>query len=125
MPTNIDHMILPVNELEPSIAFYCDILGFETAGTQGPFTNISVSDAFVLLLSPFGTRGGMHLAFNYGNEQFDDVFNAVQKAGIPYGDNFDAVGNMKGPSPQPGATGDLPGFYVNDPDNHLIEVRRR
>ncbi len=103
----LDHMILPVNSLAPSLAFYCGALGFAKGDVQGPFQEVRVSETFVLLLSPYGTKGGMHLAFSFPPEQFAAVFAEVRKRGLSYGDNFDATSNGLGPAPQAGATGEV------------------
>jgi len=34
----IDHLILSVNDVAASVDFYVNILGFEHAGKEGPFT---------------------------------------------------------------------------------------
>ena len=125
MDACIDHMILPVNEpLAASLAFYCGLLGFAEDEEQGPFQGVRVSPSFLLLLSPYGTRGGVHLAFNLGARRFDTVFGEIRARKLAYGDQFDQTSNSKGPTPQAGATGDVPAIYLLDPSNHLIELRR-
>ncbi len=59
----IDHLILPVNDVAESLAFYVDVLGFTADGSRPPFTVVRVSDDFVLQLAPWGTDGNVHLAF--------------------------------------------------------------
>ena len=71
---SIDHVILKVNNLSASVAFYCDVLGFERAGQEGPFTVIRVSDDFILQLSPSGTEGGEHYAFALDGARFRRTF---------------------------------------------------
>jgi catechol 2,3-dioxygenase-like lactoylglutathione lyase family enzyme len=39
----LDHLILKVNDLHDSIAFYWDVTGFALEGTAGPFTFDSVA----------------------------------------------------------------------------------
>lgn len=34
----VDHLILKVNDLDTSVAFYTGVLGFAPMGTDGPFT---------------------------------------------------------------------------------------
>jgi len=123
--TTIDHIILPINEpLADSIAFYCEVLGFTKDQEQGPFQGVRVCHDFLILLSPYGTRGGTHLAFNLDADRFDRVFAEIRMRKLPYGDQFDRTSNFKGPTPQPGATGDVPAVYLLDPSEHLIELRR-
>jgi catechol 2,3-dioxygenase-like lactoylglutathione lyase family enzyme len=34
----LDHIILKVNDLKASVAFYTDVMGFPPEGMDGPFT---------------------------------------------------------------------------------------
>ena len=97
MPIQLDHLILPVADLDRSIEFFTAILGCPHEGEDGPFSVIRVTPDLTLLLAPWGTDGGMHLAFALLHAEFDAAFDRVKAAGIPYGDSFHAVGNMQGP----------------------------
>ncbi len=57
----IDHIILNVNEIETSVDFYVNVLGFKLEGQDGPFTVIRVSEHFTIQLAPWGTKGNDHL----------------------------------------------------------------
>ena len=119
----LDHLIVPVADAEASARFYAEVFGFETEGEDGPFTVVRVNSGTVLLLAPWGTEGGHHLAFALSPEQFDAAFARIKAAGIPYGDSFHHVGNMDGPGNEFGARGMGASLYLNDPDQHLIELR--
>ena len=119
----IDHIILNVNEIAASVEFYVGILGFAHDGEDGPFTVIRVSNDFTLLLAPWGTGGNEHLAFAMSREEFESSFAKIKMKGIAYGDSFHNVGNNLGPGVESGARGDAPTLYMNDPNNHLIEIR--
>ena len=119
----IDHLILNVNEIAPSMDFYVNVLGFKFEGEDGPFTAVRVSEDFTLQLAPWGTGGNEHLAFALSRDDFDNAFARVKAMGIPYGDSFHAVGNNLGPGVETGARGPAPTLYMNDPNNHLIEIR--
>ena len=119
----IDHLILNVNEISASVAFYVNVLGFELEGEDGPFTVIRVSQDFTIQLAPWGTGGNEHLAFALSREAFDDAFARVKEKGIPFGDSYHSVGNNSGPGLETGARGAAPTLYMNDPNNHLIEIR--
>jgi catechol 2,3-dioxygenase-like lactoylglutathione lyase family enzyme len=119
----LDHLILAVNDRDESVAFYTDVMGFGCEGETGPFTVIRVNPDLTLQLSPWGTNGGEHLAFAMSESDFDAAFARIVAAGIPYGDSFHDVGNMRGPGIEPGARGDAPAVYVFDPNQHLIEIR--
>jgi catechol 2,3-dioxygenase-like lactoylglutathione lyase family enzyme len=119
----IDHIILNVNEIPASVDFYAGVLGFALEGEDGPFTVIRVSEDFTLQLAPWGTKGNEHLAFALSRKDFDDAFSRIKEKGIPYGDSFHTVGNNSGPGIETGARGPAPTLYMNDPNNHLIEIR--
>ena len=119
----IDHLILNVNEVSSSVDFYVNVLGFELEGEDGPFTVIRVSKDFTLQLAPWGTGGNEHLAFALSREAFDEAFARVKEKGIPFGDSYHSVGNNSGPGVESGARGPAPTLYMNDPNNHLIEIR--
>lgn len=119
----IDHLILNVNETASSVDFYVNVLGFALAGEDGPFTVIRISDDFILQLAPWGTGGNEHLAFALSREDFDSALARIKARGIAYGDSYHAVGNNLGPGLETGARGPAPTLYLNDPNNHLIEIR--
>jgi catechol 2,3-dioxygenase-like lactoylglutathione lyase family enzyme len=122
MPAQLDHLILMVNDVEKSLAFYTRLLGFTYDGERPPFSVIRVTPDFVMQLAPWGTKGGEHLAFALLPDEFERVFQRVRDAGIPYGDAFDGVGNMRGPGSASGARGEGQSVYVFDPSQHLIEI---
>jgi catechol 2,3-dioxygenase-like lactoylglutathione lyase family enzyme len=119
----IDHVILNVNEIPASVDFYVNVLGFSLEGEDGSFTVIRVSEDFTMQLAPWGTKGNEHLAFALSREDFDKAFARMKEMGIPYGDSFHSVGNNVGPGVETGAKGPAPTLYMNDPNNHLIEIR--
>jgi len=119
----IDHLILNVNDVGSSIDFYVNVLGLQLEGEDGPFTVIRVNADFTLQLAPWGTAGNEHLAFALSREEFDRVFGLMKERGVPYGDSFHTVGNNLGPGIESGAKGPAPTLYMNDPNNHLIEIR--
>jgi catechol 2,3-dioxygenase-like lactoylglutathione lyase family enzyme len=123
MPIQLDHVILPVAELQPSIDFYTAIVGCTYEGETPPFSVMRVTPDFTIQLAPWGTEGGWHLAFALTRAEFDAAFDRVKAAGIPYGDSFHAVGNMQGPGMEAGARGDGEAVYFFDPNQHLIEIR--
>ena len=119
----LDHIILKVNNLEDSVAFYTTILGFTNEGMDGPFTVIRVNRDFVIQLSPYGTAGSEHYAFSVSMDEFNRIFDRIRAAGIEYGPSFDTVGSNTGPGEETGAQGLAPTLYFNDPDKHLLEIR--
>jgi catechol 2,3-dioxygenase-like lactoylglutathione lyase family enzyme len=116
---HLDHMILSVNDVGASIDFYTGILGLQREGDDEPFSVIRVTPELTLLLAPWGTEGGEHLAFAMSPEEFATTFDRVRDAGVEYGDSFQTVGNMLGPGDERGAKV----IYLFDPSRHLLEIR--
>ncbi len=123
MPIQLDHLILSVNDREESIAFYTDIVGLTHDGEREPFTVLRVTSDLTLQLAPWGTSGGEHLAFAMSASEFEAAFGRIRAAGLPYGDSFHDVGNMRGPGEEDGARGPGKAVYLFDPNQHLIEIR--
>jgi catechol 2,3-dioxygenase-like lactoylglutathione lyase family enzyme len=119
----LDHIILKVNELAPSVDFYTRIMGFANEGLDGPFTVIRVNEYFQIQLAPWGTSGFEHYAFAVSRSDFGFIVSRLRDAGIDYGPTFDSVGTNTGPGVEMGARGLGPTIYFNDPNKHLIEIR--
>jgi catechol 2,3-dioxygenase-like lactoylglutathione lyase family enzyme len=119
----LDHLILKVNDLDASVAFYTQVLGFALEGRDGPFTVIRVGPDFQLQIAPCGTPGFEHYAFVVSRVEFEDIFGRIRSLGIAYGPAFDAVGANTGPGSEVGARGAAPTIYFNDPNRHLLEIR--
>ena len=123
MATQLDHIILPVNDRSRAIEFYTRIVGLKYEGERNPFSVIRVTPEFQIRIAPWGTKGGEHLAFAMSRQEYEEVFRRVVESGIEYGDRFDAVGNMRGPGDEVGARGPGKALYFFDPSRHLIEIR--
>ena len=122
MAMRLDHMILAANDVAASVAFYTRVLGFTDEGVRGPFTTLRAGPDLVIQLAEWPTTGGMHLAFATEPAELERVMTRVRESGVPYGDAFDAVGNMRGPGVADGAHGVTQSLYLTDPSGHLIEV---
>jgi catechol 2,3-dioxygenase-like lactoylglutathione lyase family enzyme len=88
-----------------------------------PFEVLRVTEDLVIQVAGFGTQGGDHLAFALEPAEFEAACARVRAAGIPYGDAFHSVGNMRGPGEEGGARGMAKTLYFFDPSKHLIEIR--
>jgi catechol 2,3-dioxygenase-like lactoylglutathione lyase family enzyme len=119
----LDHTIVPVVDLDASLRFYTDVLGLEADGTDGPFSVVRVDAGTVLLLAPWGSEGGLHLAFALSPEEFAATFDRIKSTGVPYGDSFHDAANGRGPGEEQGARGLGPTLYLLDPSGHLVEIR--
>ncbi len=122
MPT-LDHLILKVNDLAASVAFYTEVLGFGDEGRDGPFTVLRVGPDCQLQLAPWGTPGFEHYAFAVSRAEFDAIFQRIRARGIAYGPSFDSVGRRAEVGEETGARGRGPTLYFNDPNQHLLEIR--
>jgi catechol 2,3-dioxygenase-like lactoylglutathione lyase family enzyme len=119
----LDHLILTVNDRDESLAFYTEVLGLAHEADQGPFAVVRVTPDLTVQLAPWGTDGGAHLAFAMSPKEFEATFARLRARGIPYGDSFHEVGNLRGPGEEPGAHGPGPSLYFYDPSRNLIEIR--
>jgi catechol 2,3-dioxygenase-like lactoylglutathione lyase family enzyme len=119
----LDHVILKVNDLAASVAFYVEVLGFTAEGTEGPFTVLRVGPDSQLQLAAWGTPGFEHYAFAVSKAEFEAIVARVKAAGIDHGPTFDSVGINTKPGEEAGARGPAPTLYFNDPNKHLLEIR--
>ena len=123
MAIQLDHLILRVNDVAESVAFYTGILGLTHEGERPPFTVLRVTPELTLQLAPWGTEGGEHLAFAMTRAEFDAAFARVREAGIAFGDSYHGVGNGTGPGDEVGSRGEGKALDLFDPSRHLIEIR--
>lgn len=119
----LDHVIIKVNDLDASIAFYTGMLGFSAEGMDGPFALIRAGPDFQIQLAPWGTEGLEHYAFAVSKLEFEAILSRIKAANTAYGPTFDSVGVNSGPGEEAGARGLAPTLYFNDPNKHLIEIR--
>lgn len=120
---SLDHIILKVNDLNASVSFYTEVMGFSLEGTDGPFTVLKVGPDCQLQLAPWGTPGFEHYAFSVSKREFQDIFARMKARGIAFGPTFDSVGLNTSHGQESGARGIAPTLYFNDPNKHLIEIR--
>ena len=120
---SLDHLILNVNDVAATVAFYTSILGFQEDGKAGPFTVLRVNATTTLQLAQRKTDGGEHLAFALSKSEFDQVFARIRERGLDYGPSFLAVGTQTGPGDEIGAEGMGKAIYFFDPSKHLLEIR--
>jgi catechol 2,3-dioxygenase-like lactoylglutathione lyase family enzyme len=119
----LDHIILKVNDLGASVAFYTEVLGFSAEGMDGPFAVVRAGPDFQIQMTPCGTPGFEHYAFAVSKHEFETILGRIKAANIPYGPTFDSVGVNTGIGEESGARGVGPTIYFNDPNNHLLEIR--
>jgi catechol 2,3-dioxygenase-like lactoylglutathione lyase family enzyme len=123
MTVELDHIIVPVNDLAVSVSFYSEILGFADEGEQPPFSVVRVGLGLTLQLAPWGTEGNLHLAFAMSREELDTALARIRSTDTAFGDSFHDAANGRGPSDSDGARGPGKAIYLLDPNRHLIELR--
>ncbi len=125
MTAVLDHTIVPVKDQEESVEFYTKVLGFHYDGRGGMndvFAIIRLNDSFTLDLRRSDDVPSNHYAFAMDRAQFDQSFQAIKVAGIPYGDGPRDTTNMRGPGISTGAKGETLSVYFSDPSGHLLEI---
>lgn len=122
---HLDHLVLTVQNIETTMAFYTDVLGMEAV-------TFEVADGFVRTALAFGeqkinlhkagaefepkshqpTPGSADLCF-LTDQPLEEWLAHCQANGIRVED---------GPVARTGATGPLMSIYMHDPDQNLIEI---
>lgn len=114
-----DHLVLTVEDVERSLAFYSDVLGLEPvrvaewrAGTV-PFPSVRVSpDTIIdLVRGPRGESNVDHFCLVVDPLDWQEVIDSG------------ALTVIEGPVPRFGARGDATSVYVRDPDGNTLELR--
>ena len=123
MVTVLDHTIVPVRDRQEAVKFYTEIFGFEDLGEAGPFLAVRVNDTLNLDFRQSDDFRSIHYAFAMEAAEFEDAFNRIKNAGIPYGDSPSAQDNMQGPGVTAGAKGDGKAVYFKDPNGHVLEIK--
>lgn len=118
MAIALDHIILPVTDVEKSTTFYTRVLGL----TPEPDALVRVSPTLVLQLMERPVQASYHLAFSLPLSEFTKVFERLKSDAVPYGNNFDTVGQMSGPGKSHGSDKNAQCVYFRDPDGHMLEI---
>ncbi len=120
----LDHTIVEVKDIDASILFYRDIMGFEhRKGQHEIFEVMRINHDLGFDLIAAETVESLHFAFCMDQSTFDAIWERVKKAGIIYGDSFTRTDNMQGPGKEPGTRGMADAVYFYDPSGHLLEIR--
>jgi extradiol dioxygenase family protein len=117
----LNHTIVFARDNRASAEFLAGILGLEAGPRWGPFVPVETSNGVTL---DFATTDqeivGQHYAFLITEEEFDAVFERIEKAGITYY----ADPHMKRPGEINHNDGGR-GMYFRDPVGHGMEVITR
>jgi catechol 2,3-dioxygenase-like lactoylglutathione lyase family enzyme len=120
--TGLDHLVLRVNDVERSLAFYMDVLGLpgdrveDWRRGEAFFPSVRVNDDVIIdiLAAP---------AAHEGNENVDHFCLVVEPTdwdAVVAAGTFEVV---DGPDTRYGAHGNAQSLYVRDPDRNVVELR--
>lgn len=119
----LDHTVLRTRDNKVSARFYARTLGFGHEGSVGPFEVLRVNDHLTLDLVQQAPRDAIHLAFAMTSTDFERVKSRLASDGVPFGNSpHDRVDSA--PAPAAGARGMADALYFDDPDGHIVEIRR-
>jgi catechol 2,3-dioxygenase-like lactoylglutathione lyase family enzyme len=120
-PTGIDHVVLTVEDVEATSAFYADVLGAEVVTFDGGRTAIRFGEQKINL-HPAGdefepkaarpTPGAGDLCLTTGTP-IATVERELREADVEI---------VEGPVERTGAVGPITSVYVRDPDGNLVEI---
>lgn len=131
MNVDLDHIVLAVNDVEVSLAFYLDVLGlapYRVADWRAGrvlFPSVRLNPSSLIdLFPPELWRGDAALGTTHENlnhycltipsSEWPALLQRIEDAGVA----FDA-----GPMTLHGARGDAEAYYLKDPDGIQLEVR--
>ncbi|MBL7495928.1 VOC family protein [Frankia sp. CNm7] len=114
-----DHLVLNVDDVERSLAFYCGVLGLEPVRVEqwrageAPFPSVRVSGETIidLVALPRGSANVDHFCLVVEPLDWREVIEAG------------AVTVVDGPATRFGARGDAVSLYIKDPDGNTVELR--
>ncbi|HEX9788262.1 MAG TPA: VOC family protein [Candidatus Binatia bacterium] len=129
--TELDHIVLNVNDIDRSLRFYTEILGLRgerveeyRAGKVG-FPSVRINDATIIDLFPIKPSGSPAAgAKNNGNlNHFCLVVGAEDFSGIVEYLAANEISVREGPVSRWGARGRATSVYFLDPDGNEVEIR--
>jgi catechol 2,3-dioxygenase-like lactoylglutathione lyase family enzyme len=116
---DFDHVVLNVQDVERSLAFYSGPLGLEPLRVEEwragkvPFPSVRVTPTTIIDLfqRPRGSSNVDHICLTVAPLDWQEVI----------GSGVFTV--LEGPVPRFGARGDAQSIYVQDPDGNTVELR--
>ena len=125
--TEMDHIVLRVQDVDRSLAFYTDVIGLEPYRVEQwrsgkiRFPSVRLNPGTIIDLvknenvGPEDTWNLDHFCFTVKNPDFQEVIDALSDHHVPI---------EEGPKTRSGARGDATSVYIRDPDNYRLELRR-
>ena len=117
----LDHIVLPVADVDRSLAFYRDLLQLSVereadfrAGTR-PFLSVRIGTSLIDLLPVGALEQSLdHICLAVEGLQGEELVVWLRGQGIPV---------VRGPVQVDGARGTGSAVYVTDPDGHTVELK--
>ena len=119
----LDHIVLAVQDVERSVAWYRDVLGLEPLRLdewrRGEvfFPSLRINEGTIIDIVP--TSSGAAPS-DRNVDHFCVTASPVDLAELAAGGSFDVV---EGPVERWGARGNATSLYVRDPDGNVVEIR--
>jgi catechol 2,3-dioxygenase-like lactoylglutathione lyase family enzyme len=123
----IDHIVLPVADVDRALAFYHGVLGLpvereaEFRAGQVSFPSVRVDDRFIIDLFPRADEQAAPARHNL--DHFCLVVETENMAALVTELEGHAVPILRPPAPRWGAQGIGTSLYVADPDGNRLEIR--
>ncbi|HEU4684569.1 MAG TPA: VOC family protein [Nitrospira sp.] len=119
MAIELNHTIVPARDKLASARFFARIFGLPfDERSVGYFAPVRVNDRLTLDFDDDVDRVAVHhYAFKVGEDEFDAIFERIQREGIPYGSGPQSRDDMK-----LNHRGGGRGVYFHDPDGHILEL---
>ena len=119
----MDHIVLLVDDVERSVAWYRDVLGLEPLRYDEwqdgavPFPSVRVNEGTIIDI--VGRRAGAGL----GAPNVDHFCLVVAPTDLPALRDSGVFDVVEGPASRWGARGVAQSLYVRDPDGNTVELR--
>lgn len=113
----LNHTIVPSHDKIKSAQFYARILGIKYEGKVAHFIAVRVNDALTLDFDNAKDFKPHHYAFKVSHDKFDEIFNNIKLASIPYGSGPFQLDDMKVSIEAGGRR-----VYFCDPNGHILEL---
>lgn len=128
VPSDIDHVVLRVRDLESMIAFYCDVLGctLEWRRPDLGLYHLRAGGAMIDLVpvdGQLGSKGGAapgtqgrnldHFCLRVTPFEPQAVLDHLAAHGVRVGET----------APRFGARGESPSIYLWDPEDNMVEIK--
>ena len=119
--SHLDHLVMPVSDIEQSVEFYVQYLGMAVKRSESGRVSLHFGDQKINLHPAgwdFWLKAEVHLAGTADlcfiiEEPVLDVHSALEAQGLNI---------IEGPVHREGAVGDMTSIYLRDPDGNLIEL---